>query len=208
VLAPLLLVVLESVRLEAEVSDGPDICVRLTYRLAAPSAGRMAFSGLEIGGVAIEDVSAFASQTPLPVVLEPRSGPRRAGFVVISEKTEAFELRYVVEGGAALEGEGVRVRLPSIVLDGKLEETKPGLFSSRVALPRGFSVIDGFPSHPIAEADGGYRWELPLVPAFVAFRASARTPLLTPPRAATAAVVSLLLVMVVLGIRKARAHSP
>ena len=69
-------------------------------------------------------------------------------------------------------------------------------------------MVDGFPSNPQAAGGGAYRWELPLVPTFVAFRASSGTPLLTPPRIATAAVVVLLAAMGFVGVRTARASGP
>jgi len=195
-------------RLEAAVNEGRDVTVRLAYRIEAPDADRIAFSALEIDGVAIEEISAFASETSLRVEIEPRSGPKREGAILIPKDTDAFELRYVVRGGAEPTEDGLRVRLPCVILFLPIEETRTGLFSSVVQLPRGLSVVDGFPSHPVAGADGSYRWELPLVPTFVAFRASSRAVLLTPPRIATTAVVVLLLAVGFVGIRRARAPRP
>ncbi len=195
-------------RLEAKVDEGRDVAVRLAYRIEAPAAEEVAFSALEIEGVAIEEVSAFAGETPLFVALEPRSGPKREGSIRIPKDTDAFELRYVVHGGVEAADDGLRVRLPCAILSLPIEETRTGLFSSVVELPRGLSVVDGFPSHPVAGADGSYRWELPLVPTFVAFRASSRAVLLTAPRIATTAVVVLLLAMGFVGIRGARAPRP
>jgi len=192
-------------RLEAAIGEGRDVAVRLTYRIRAPGATRLGFSALEIDGVAIEEVSAFAAETPLRVEIEPRSGPKREGFIDIPNETSALELRYVVRGGAETTGDGVRVRLPCVVLSLPIEETRTGLFSSAVVLPRGFSVVDGFPSHPVAGADGAYRWELPLVPTFIAFRASSETLLFTPPRVATTALVVVLVAMGFVGVRRARA---
>jgi hypothetical protein len=216
VLPLLLLLALQSVsrgeiveaRLEARVDEGRDVAVRLVYRIRAPGADRVAFSALEIDGVAIEEVSAFVSETPLPVELEPRSGPKREGSIGIPKDTTTFELRYVVRGGAEPTEDGLRVRLPCAILDLEIEETRPGLFSSRVELPHGLSVVDGFPSSPAAEAEGVYRWELPLVPTFVAFRASSGTVLLTSPRVATTAVVLLLVAMGFVGARRARMSKP
>jgi hypothetical protein len=216
VLPLLLLLALQSVsrgeiveaRLEARVDEGRDVAVRLVYRIRAPGADRVAFSALEIDGVAIEEVSAFVSETPLPVELEPRSGPKLEGTIDIPKDTSAFELRYVVRGGAEPTEDGLRVRLPCAILDLEIEETRPGLFSFRVELPHALSVVDGFPSSPAAEAEGLYRWELPLVPTFVAFRASSGTVLLTPPRVATTAVVLLLVAMGFVGVRRARMSKP
>lgn len=195
-------------RLEATVGEGRDVAVRLAYRIEAPAADWVAFSALEIDGVEIEDVSAFAAETPLSVELEPRSGPKREGSIRIPKDTDAFELRYIVRGGVEAAEDGLRVRLPCAILSLPIEETRTGLFSSVIELPRGLSVVDGFPSHPLAGADGAYHWELPLVPTFVAFRASSGTLVLTPPRIATTAVVVLLLAMGFVGIRRARASRP
>jgi hypothetical protein len=203
-----LLLALHSARLEAAIDDRRDVAVRFTYGVESSGARRVGFSALEIGGVAIEEVAAFASGAPLPLGLEPRSGPKRRGWIDLPGGAAAFEFRYVVQGGAQPAGDGLGVRLPAIVLDLKLEETKAGLFSSRVEIPAGLSVVDGFPSHPLVETEGVYRWELPLVPAFVAFRASSQPALLTPPRVATAAVVLLLLAMGFLAVHKARSHRP
>jgi len=200
--------VIREARLEATVGEGRDVAVRLAYRIEAPAADWVAFSALEIDGVAIEDVSAFAAETPLSVELEPRSGPKREGSIRIPKDTDAFELRYIVRGGVEAAEDGFRVRLPCAILSLPIEETRTGLFSSVVDLPRGFLVVDGFPSHPVVGADGRHRWELPLVPTFVAFRASSRAVLLTPPRIATTAVVVLLLAMGFVGIRRARASRP
>ena len=200
--------VIREARLEATVHEGRDVAVRLAYRIEAPAADWVAFSALEIDGVAIEDVSAFAAETPLSVELEPRSGPKREGSIRIPKDTDAFELRYIVRGGVEAAEDGFRVRLPCAILSLPIEETRTGLFSSVVDLPRGFLVVDGFPSHPVVGADGRHRWELPLVPTFVAFRASSRAVLLTPPRIATTAVVVLLLAMGFVGIRRARASRP
>lgn len=192
-------------RLEAAVDSGKDVAVRLAYRLEAKGIDRIGFSVLEVDGVAIEEVSAFASGDPLPLDLEPRSGPKREGFIGIPNETKALELRYVVRGGAAPTEEGLRVRLPCAVLDLELEETRTGLFTSTVELPEGLSVVDGFPAQAIAGPEGTYRWELPLVPTFVSFRAASGTVLLTPARVATTAVILLLLAMGFVGFRKARA---
>jgi hypothetical protein len=200
--------VIREARLEATVGEGRDVAVRLAYRIEAPAADWVAFSALEIDGVEIEDVSAFAAETPLSVELEPRSGPKREGSIRIPKDTDAFELRYIVRGGVEAAEDGLRVRLPCAILSLPIEETRTGLFSSVIELPRGLSVVDGFPSHPLAGADGAYHWELPLVPTFVAFRASSGTLVLTPPRIATTAVVVLLLAMGFVGIRRARASRP
>lgn len=193
-------------RLEAKVGgSGKDVAVRLAYRLEAKGIDRIGFSVLEVDGVAIEEVSAFTSGEPLPLDLEPRSGPKREGFIGIPNETKALELRYVVRGGAAPTEEGLRVRLPCAVLDLELEETRTGLFTSTVELPDGLSVVDGFPAQAIAGPEGTYRWELPLVPTFVSFRAASGTVLLTPARVATTAVILLLLGMGFLGLRRARA---
>jgi len=200
-------VILEA-RLDATIDAGSDVAVRLAYRIEAPGADRVAFSALEIDGVAVEDVTAFAAETPLGVELEPRSGPKLEGSIGIPKDTSGFELRYVVRGGAEATEDGLRVSLPCVILDLKLEETRSGLFTSVVEIPDGLSVVDGFPSHPVAGADGSYRWELPLVPTFVAFRASSGSVVLTPPRIVTIAVVVLLLAMGFVGIRGARASRP
>jgi hypothetical protein len=191
-------------RLEAVVDGGRDVAVRLAYRIGALEVDRVAFSALQIDGVAIDELSAFSAETPLSLSLDPRSGPKLEGSIILPENTSALELRYVVRGGAEPTEDGLRVRLPCAVLDLKLKDTRSGLFSSAIELPAGLSVTDGFPSNPVA-TDGRYRWELPLVPAFVSFRASRGTVLLTPPRVATAAVVVLLLGMGLVGIQKARA---
>jgi hypothetical protein len=195
-------------RLEATVGEGRDAVVRLAYRIEAPDAPRIAFSALEIDGVAIDEFSAFSSEALLPLRLEPRSGLKREGFIAVPEGTSAFELRYVVRGGADRTGDLLRVRLPVAVLDLPIEEARTGLFSSSIDLPNGLSAIDGFPSHVVVSADGSHRWELPLVPTFVAFRATSETVLLTPPRVATTAVVLLLVAMGFVGVRGARASRP
>jgi hypothetical protein len=192
-------------RLEAKVDEGPDVVVRLAYRIEAPDAPRIAFSALEIDGVAIEEFSAFSSEAPFPLWLEPRSGPKREGFITVPEGTSAFELRYVVRGGAGSTEDLLRVQIPVAVLDLRIKEARTGLFSSTVDLPDGLSVIDGFPSHFVVSANGSHRWELPLVPTFVAFRGSSGPVLLTPPRIATTTVVALLLAMGFVGLRVARA---
>ena len=124
-------------RLEATVGEGRDVAVRLAYRIEAPAADWVAFSALEIDGVAIEDVSAFAAETPLSVELEPRSGPKREGSIRIPKDTDAFELRYIVRGGVEAAEDGLRVRLPCAILSLPIEETRTGLFSSVIELPRG-----------------------------------------------------------------------
>jgi hypothetical protein len=194
-------------RLEARVGEEPDVAVRFAYRIEARGIDRLAFSALEIDGVSIEEVAAFAGENPLPLSLEPRSGPKREGSISLPEGTSFFELRYIVRDGVRRTEDGIRVRLPCAILGLPIEETKTGLFSSVVVVPDGLSLVDGFPSHSVSGADGSYRWELPLVPTFVAFRATAKPVLLTPPRVATMAVVVLLLVMGFMGVRKARAAS-
>ncbi len=194
------------VRLEAELGEGRDVPVRLSYRVERGAAERVGLSFLELDGVAIEGLSAATGDAPLFVELAPRSGPQRIGSIVLNGAS-VFELRYVVKGGATRAGNGLRVRLPLAILDLRIVETRTGLFSSAVALPDGYSVVDGFPSHPVAGPDGATHWELPLVPTFVAFRASPEAALLTPPRVATAAVVALLLAVGFMGVRRARAMS-
>jgi hypothetical protein len=191
-------------RLEAKVGGGRDVPVRLSYRIEKKVAERVAFSFLEIDGVEIEDLSAVTGEGPLLVELAPRSGPKRVGAIDVPAGESAIELRYVVKGGSQPAGNGLRARLPLAILDLEIEETRNGLFSSAIALPDGFSVVDGFPSHPIAGPEGATHWELPLVPTFVAFRASSGAALLTPPRVATAAVVALLLTVGIVGVRRAR----
>jgi hypothetical protein len=192
-------------RLEAEVPEGGDVSVRLSYRIEKEVAEQVAFSLLEIDGVAIDEVFAVAGEIPLPVELLPRSGPRRDGIIGIPGGETSIELRYVVKGGSRPAGNGFRARLPLAILDLEIEETRVGLFSSAIGLPSGFSVVEGFPSQPVAGRDGATNWELPLVPTFVAFRASPGAVLLTPPRVATAAVAVLLLTVGVVGVRRARA---
>jgi hypothetical protein len=195
-------------RLEAKADEGRDVVIRLAYRIEAPDAPRIAFSALEIDGVAIEEFSAFSSEAPLPLRLEPRSGPKREGFIAVPEATSSLELRYVVRGGADRTGDLLRVRLPVAVLDLPIEGARTGLFHSAVDIPGGLSVVDGFPSHSTVSADGSHRWELPVVPTFVAFRAASETVLLTAPRVATTAVVLLLVAMGFVGLRGARASRP
>jgi len=195
-------------RLSASVAEGRDVAVRLAYRVETSAADRIAFSALEIDGVAIEELSAFAAETPLPVDLEPRSGRMRAGAIDVPAETNSLELRYVVRGGADRTEDSLRVRLPVAVLGLPIEEARTGLFSSVVDLPDGFSVIDGFPSHFVVSPEGSHRWELPLVPTFVAFRASSETVLLTPPRVVTTAIILLLVAMGFVGARGARASRP
>ena len=195
-------------RLEAAIDGGPDVAVRLTYRIEAPAADRVAFSALEIDGAEIEEFAAYAAETPLPVELEPRSGPKRDGTISLPKGTSALELRYVVRGGAEPAEpteDGLRVRLPCAILGLPIEETSTGLFSFAIVLPDGLRVIDSFPSHPIAGADGSYRWEVPLVPTFVAFRASSGVRLLTPTHVATTAVVVILAATGFVGVRRMRA---
>ena len=212
----LLVLVLEDVsggeilgaRLEAAIDEGRDVAVRLTYRIEAPAADRLHFSALEIDGAEIEEFAAYTSETPLPVELEPRSGPKRVGTIGLPRGTTALELRYVVRGGAEPAEDGLRVRLPCAILGLPIEETRTGLFSSTIVLPDGLRVIDSFPSQPIANADGSYRFQLPLVPTFVAFRASSGAPLLTPTRVATAAVIALLAATGIVGVRRMRASGP
>ncbi len=195
-------------RLEAAVSEGPDVAVRLSYRIEPPFDERVSISALEIDGVAIEEITAFASRTPLPVALEPRSGPKREGSILLPEGTREIELRYVVRRGAERTASGLRVRLPCAILGLPLERTRTRLFTSEVALPAGLSIADGFPSKSTAGADGTHRWELPLVPTFLAFRASSDFALFTPPRLATMAVSALLLAVGFIGVRRARAPRP
>jgi hypothetical protein len=198
-------------RLEAAVGDGPDVAVRLAYRIEASSNGAaqtISYSALEIGGVAIDEVSAYASETPLQVDLKPRSGPNRAGSILLPQGTEAFELRYLVRRAAERTPAGLRVRLPCAILDLKIEETRTGLFSSSVALPAGLKIVDGYPAHSVAGEGGTFHWELPLVPAFVSFRASSGAALFTPPRIATIAVVVLLVAVAAVGVRRARSIRP
>lgn len=192
-------------RLEAEVPEGGDVSVRLSYRIEKEVAERVRFSLLEIDGVAIDEIFAIAGEIPLPVEFQPRSGPRRDGVIGVPGGKSTIELRYVVKGGSKRAENGFRARLPLAILDLEIEETRVGLFSSAIELPSGFSVVDGFPSQPVAGRAGATNWELPLVPTFVAFRASAGDVLLTPPRAATAAVAVLLLTVGVVGVRRARA---
>ena len=195
-------------RLEARMNESRDVAVRLRYTLDAPVTDRIDFSFLEIDGVAIEELAAFASGMPLAVKLEPRSGSKRSGSVGVPKDTNALELRYVVRGGAERTEDLLRVQIPVAVLGLRIKEAMTGLFSSTVDLPDGLSVIDGFPSHSAVSADGIHRWELPLVPSFVAFRASSEPLLLTPPRVATTAVVLLLVAMGLVGLRGARASRP
>ncbi len=186
-------------RFEAAVSEGPDVAVRLAYRVEPSLAASVSFSALEIEGVAIEEIAAFASDSPLAVDLEPRSGPKREGTIDLPPGTETLELRYVVRRGAEWTDDGVRVRLPCAILDRKLEETRSGLFSSVVSLPAGLSIVDGFPAHSIAAADGTHRWELPVVPAFLSLRASSKAVLFTPSRVATLAVGALIALAGIVG---------
>ncbi len=195
-------------RLVATIDDGRDVSVRLVYRIEGSDSARIALSFLEIDGVAVEELAAFASGVPIPVALEPRSGSKRSGSVGVPKDTSVLEIRYVVRGGAERTEDLLRVQIPVAVLGLRIKEAMTGLFSSTVDLPDGLSVIDGFPSHSVVSADGIHRWELPLVPSFVAFRASSEPVLLTPPRAATAAVVLLLVAMGFVGLRGARASRP
>ena len=144
-------------RLEAKADEGPDVAVRLAYRIEAPGADRIAFSALEIDGVAIEEISAFASETRLRVEVEPRSGPMREGSIAVRRDTSAFEIRYIVRGGAESTEDGLRVRLPCVVLDLKIQDTRTGLFSSMVQLPEGLSVVDGFPAQSVFSGSIGSR---------------------------------------------------
>jgi hypothetical protein len=190
-------------RLDAAVGEGPDVAVRLSFRVEPSADEKVSFSALEIEGVAIEEVSAFAGATSLPVNLEPRSSPKRQGSIGLPKGTDSFELRYLVRGGAGQAPGGLRVRLPCAILGLPLDEARAALFTSVVQIPAGLSLVDGFPSQSVA-FEGGYRWELPLVPTFLAFRASSNAALLTPPRVASIAVTGLFLVLGVLGVRRAR----
>ncbi|HJS75586.1 MAG TPA: hypothetical protein VJ921_14935 [Vicinamibacteria bacterium] len=195
-------------RLEATVDDRPDVAVRLAYRIEPSTRDAISFSALEIGGVGIGEVEASASGTSIPVELEPRTGPKREGSILLPRGTDAFERRDVVRGGAQQKDGGLRVRLPCAVLDLKLTETRTGLFSSAVALPEGMRVVDGYPAQSVVGEGGAFQWDLPLVPAFLSFRASTGAVLFTPPRMATLAVLILLLSVGVVGVRRARTLRP
>jgi hypothetical protein len=193
------------------VGEGPDVAVRLAYRVETSPAGAnstISYSALEIEGVSIEEVEAFASETPLPVNLKPRSGPKREGSILLPQDASAFELRYLVRRATERTPGELRVRLPCAILDLKIEETRTGLFSSSVVLPAGLQVVDSYPAHSVPGEGGTYHWELPLVPAFLSFRASTGTALFTPSRLATMAVAVLLLAVGTVGVRRARSHRP
>ena len=191
-------------RLEAKVDGSRDVAVRLAYRIERSGADPVRFSALQIDGVALEGISASAAENALLVSLDPGSGPKLEGLISLPEGATGFELRYLVRGGALPTEDGIRVRLPCAILDLKTAETRTGLFASEVGVPPGLTVVDGFPSDTVATADGVVRSEMPLVPAFVSFRASSGAALLTPSRLATAAVVALLLAVGFFGIRRAR----
>jgi hypothetical protein len=195
-------------RLEAEVSDGPDVAVRLSYRIEAYESESISFSALEIDGVAIDEVAALASETRLPVSLQPRSGPKREGSILLPEGTEAFELRYLVRRAAERTPSGLRVRLPCAILALRIDETRTRLFTSSVAVPDGLKVVDSYPAQAVAGERGTFQWELPLVPSFLSFRASSGGEIFTPFRLATAGVVILLVAVGALGVRRARSPRP
>jgi hypothetical protein len=194
-------------RLEAAVDDRPDVGVRLAYRIEPSTRETISFSALEIDGVGLEDLEATASGTSIPVEMGSRTGPKREGSIHLPPGTDAFELRYVVRGGAERKGDSLRVRLPCAILDLGLEETS-GLFSSSVALPGGMQVVDSYPAQSVTGAGGAHHWELPIVPAFLSFRASSGTEIFTPTRVATVAVLVLVLSVGVVGVRRARSVRP
>jgi hypothetical protein len=195
-------------RLEAAIGEGPDVAVRLAFRVEPSTGETVSFSALEIDGVGIEDLAASTSGTPISVKLMPRIGPKREGSILLPQGTDAFELHYLVRGGAERTEGGLRVRLPCVILDRKLAETRTGLFSSSVALPQGMQVVDSYPAQFLAGEEGAYQWELPLVPAFLSFRASSEAELFTRTRLTTLAVVVLFLSVGAVAVHRARSIRP
>jgi hypothetical protein len=167
-------------RLEAEIPEGRDVAVHLIYRLAGTGAFTLPVSALESGGVQIEGLPASLS---------------------IPEEASEIELGYLVRGGAVRDGERLRVHLPCALVDLPIDETKGALFSSRIRLPEGFTVHESFPAQSFA-FEGGLGFELPIVPRFVALRASSKPVLLSAPRVSTAVVVLLLCGVGLFGIRR------
>ncbi|MGH9319537.1 MAG: hypothetical protein ACRD3V_06575 [Vicinamibacteria bacterium] len=203
--------VLES-RLRASIEEGPDVAVRLDYQIRLPEdAYRVSFSALEIGDAAVESFSASASGVSLPVEIEPRSGRMLRGVFEVPKGSVSpidIELRYVVRNGAVTSAGDIRASLPLPILELSLADTGSTLFVAAVDLPPGLRIVDGFPSNSRAEAEGLYRWELPLVPTFLSFRATSGSGFLSPPRLASTALVVLLVVAGFVGIKRARAMKP
>jgi hypothetical protein len=169
-------------RLDAEVGEGRDVAVRMVYRLAGTGAVNLSVSALESGGVQIEGLAASVS---------------------IPEDGSEVELTYLVRRGAVRAGDRLELHLPCALVDLAIDETRGRLFSSRIRLPEGFTVTESFPAQSFA-VEGGRGFELPIVPRFVALRASSKPVLLSPPRVSTAMVVLLLFGVGFFGIRRMR----
>jgi hypothetical protein len=172
-------------RLDAEVGEGRDVAVRLVYRLGGKGAAIVPVSALESGGVEIEGLEAS---------------------IALPEDGSELELTYLVRGGAVRAGDRLEVHLPCALVDLPSDETNGSLFSSRIRLPDGYTVVETFPAQSFV-VEGSHGFELPVVPRFVALRASSKPVLLTPPRIATAFVILLLAGVSLVGIQRARTHS-
>jgi hypothetical protein len=99
----------------------------------------------------------------------PLPAPARPDDVVV------LRLRYRVVREGTATGAGP-VRVPMLAVPWPPAEALPGTFSARVDLPAGTRLEEGFPASWAGEAAAPddlarYRAELPVLPAFVSFRA-------------------------------------
>lgn len=162
------------------VAPGP-LRVELTYRLRPdPGLERIPIRALPVRGVRAVGPTARVWEDPVSFSLDvdgsgmlvgtvPLPAPARPDDVVV------LRLRYRVVREAEA-GDGP-VRVPVLAVPWPPAEALPGTFSVRVDLPAGTRMEEGFPASWSVDAEAPtedlarYRAELPVLPAFVSFRA-------------------------------------
>ncbi|MEQ9399535.1 MAG: hypothetical protein RJQ04_10275 [Longimicrobiales bacterium] len=164
-----------SARVVADLTAGDGSAdVTVEYRIGGVARGdTLPGRVLAFGDSRISDLTVGGR----PVPLAAGSGVASTASVVVSSRTGSGDavviLRYVVAEAAARSGPARRFQVPVLTLDRPPEASQPGLFVAEFRVPRGWSVMEGFPTTLAGDPDrpGVYVATLPVVPSVLGLRA-------------------------------------
>ncbi len=207
-----------SAALEADLPrDGPDVRVRIVYRLAVPpGVDRIPLSALSVDGTRIREMTARLGGGEPTAVPWPAGDGEPAGRATIPLEgsvpgdSTTMEISYRVMSERPSGASRTRTRLPVVQVAWPPEEARPGTFTARLALPEDHYVTGTFPTvlGEVESTEAGvrrYEMDVQVVPGLVSIGLrEGEPPVLTFARALDLGVVLLLAVLAVWGFRALR----
>lgn len=162
-----------------DVTAAGEASVALTYRIhITPGTTSVPIRGVTFDGARPAAVRVSAESRALAAEWVRTRPPLVAGRVPLTPGAEPGELSLAYElPGDGRSGSGmIDLRVPLLLVDWPPDEAREGMFSARISLPAGYTVVERFPTVPLVETSvpGGrtaVELSLPAIPSMLRLRA-------------------------------------